>query len=90
MKVSRRTMFTGAAAAPLAGMGFPLGGEVDAAMVGVMIRIAWTQGGWHVMVPDWESTSEYWVPGMAVLTKWVPMAEYLAGMEDEFRLVARS
>jgi hypothetical protein len=84
MKLSRRSMVTLAAASPIAGLGFPGGGELDSAMVGVMIRIALQRGGWTVLIPDWDSVGSYWRPGMAVPSKWVPLNDFLKSAEQEF------
>lgn len=87
-ELTRRSAITLSVMAPTTGMAFPLGGEIDSAMVGVNVRLAWQHEGWTVLLPDWKNLSEYWRPGMAVPSKWVPLAEYLGELEREFKLTA--
>ena len=85
-KMTRRNAVVLSVAAPTLGLGFPLGGEIDQSAVGINIKIAWASRRWEVLLPDWENISPYWRPGMAVPLKWVPLAEYLKTLEDEFKL----
>ena len=96
--LTRRSAIT-LSVASSTGMGFPLGGEIDPAMVGINIRLAWNKPEpanilaqdepyqWCVFLPDWENQSPYWRPGMAVKGKWIALKKYLETLETEFKLV---
>ena len=59
------------------------GPHQDPVNCGILIRIAYS-GGWAALVPDYEGMSHYWMPGMTMPTKWVPLHEFLKELRNVY------
>lgn len=91
MKASRRGLFS------IAGAGLVSAGPVKAPWHGAAswaanawglnVSLRWFAGGWEVAVID---DSYKWVPGEPPPLKWIPLDEYLSGVERECGVIRRS
>jgi hypothetical protein len=52
--------------------------------VGLTVKLVKMWGDWHVIVPDWDAMNDYWVPGMAVPTKLMTVADYLELLDEVY------
>lgn len=85
-KLTRRSIFPMAAVGSLAGIGADPShaANVEAGNPGIVIRITKYHKGWAVLVPDFEAMDGYWQPGHIMPTKWMPLAEYLAMVDEVY------
>jgi len=60
------------------------GATLDATLPGIVARIARSRDGWSILVPDLDSMEGWWLPGFAVPTKWIPIAEYLKLIDEVY------
>lgn len=58
--------------------------NIEAGNPGIVIRIAKDGNDWCALVPDFEAINEYWRPGHLMPTKWMPLAEYLAMVDEVY------
>lgn len=78
MKLTRRSIFPLTAAGVAAAVDGSQGATLDPNNnPGILVRIARHGDGWRALVPDFESMSGYWRPGMIMPLKWMPLQEYL-------------
>jgi len=84
-KLSRRAMFPLFAVGGIAAADGSQGASFDATLPGIVTRLSKMHGqGWCFLVPDLDSMDGWWMPGMAVPTKWMPVAEYLKLIDEAF------
>lgn len=84
-KLSRRAMFPLFAVGGIAAADGSQGATLDTTLPGIIARIARGRDGWSILVPDHESMEGWWLPGFAVPTKWMPIAEYLKMIDETYK-----
>lgn len=83
-KLSRRGLFPLFAAGGIAAADGSQGAALDTTLPGIVARIARHQDGWSILVPDFDAMQGWWLPGFAVPTRWMPIAEYLKLLDETY------
>ena len=84
-KFSRRALFPLFAAGGIAAADGSQGATLDTSLPGIVARIGrCVDGKWSILVPDFEAMQGWWLPGFAVPTKWMPVAEYLKLLDETY------
>jgi hypothetical protein len=89
--LTRRSIFPLAgvtAITPLIAGGATAQPVIDPLTWGLQISLRWQnyRDGWYVSIIDWDNLPEYWNPGMVPMFKHVPLAVYLAEVEEKLKL----
>jgi len=85
-KFSRRALFPLFAAGGIAAADGSQGATLDVPLPGIVARISRGRDGWSILVPDFDSMQGWWLPGFAVPTKWMPLAEYLKLLDETYSM----
>lgn len=85
-KFSRRGLFPLFAAGGIVAVDGSQGASLDVSLPGIVARIAKGHDGWSILVPDFDSMQGWWLPGFAVPTKWMSLAEYLKLLDETYTM----
>lgn len=87
MTASRRDLFALGGLAALGGVAPVQGAELDVSTYGLRVSLVYRPEGWAIVVLDYDSMDDGpyytgWRPGFAPVFKYVPLADYLAQVEE--------
>lgn len=82
-KLTRRAIF------PLAAVGATSAGHASISNIGLpglAVTLVKHGGQWCVIVPAWGAMDNWWRPGMAVPTEFMPIIDYLSLLDETYRM----
>ena len=85
-KLTRRSMFPLFAVGGIVATDGSQGATLDTSFPGIVARLSRRHDGWCILVPDHTSMEGWWLPGFAVPTKWMPLAEYLKLLDETYSM----